>query len=121
MEEKREEKRMGEAIDAFAKALSENPKLVEQLQRKAEIEEFKKKYNVDKSSPLRCPACSQYGYAGGALWFSKTEPTKCVCRKCKTEWNIECLSMTNEEKISEVRAMIKGEMPAPKEETEDEE
>jgi len=102
-------------LEAFRKSLSEDPQFLEKLQRKAEMDEFKSKYNVEKSSPLRCPSCSQYGYSGGALWFNKDNLEVCVCRKCKLEWKLKCLSMSTDEAIEKTRAMIKGETETPEE------
>jgi len=81
------------ALEAFAGELEKNPKLLEQLQRRTELNEFKERYNVEKASPLKCPACSQY-MSSSSLWINKDNHTLFVCRKCKLEWKLECLTQS---------------------------
>jgi len=97
-----------EALEAFTKELAKNPKLLEQLQKKSELEDFKERYNVKRATPLKCPACSQYMVTGGSLWINKDDHLKFVCRKCKLEWILGCLTKDNDILIEELRKILKG-------------
>ena len=93
-------------VEEFSK-LMQNPEEVKRLQRKTSQDEFRGKYNVERASPLHCPACSEAGFTGGTLWFNKDIPTKCVCHKCHLEWNVECLTTPTEELIRKIREASK--------------
>ena len=86
-------------IEEFAKMLRENPQLVDSMRKKGELNEFKEKYDVVRASPLKCPACSQWGQVGGSLWINREDPKRMVCRKCKLEWAIECLTLPTNDLI----------------------
>jgi len=94
-------------LEEFANIVS-NPELLANFKRKVALQEFKDKYNVDRASPLHCPACSQSGYTGGSLYFNKDIPTKCVCRKCFLEWNIECLTTPVQDLIYKIKEASKS-------------
>jgi len=83
--------------------LAKDPKYVEKAQRFVAQADFKEKYNVTKSSGLRCPACNQYGMSGGSLWWNPDYPTRFVCRKCNLVWKITCESANLEDVIKEVK------------------
>ncbi len=87
--------------------LIKDPEEVERLKRSTSLNEFKEKYNVERASPLHCPACSEAGFTGGTLWFNKDKPTRCVCHKCHLEWNVECLTTPTEELIKKIREASK--------------
>ena len=97
------------ALEAFTKELAKNPRLLEQLQKKSELEAFKKRYNVERATPLKCPACSQYIVTGGSLWINKDDHLRFVCRKCKLEWILGCQTKDNDTLIEELRKTLKGE------------
>lgn len=90
-------------LQQFAEELAKDSKLVERLKRSQELAEFKEKYNVERASPLKCPACSGWQMSGGSLWMDKDDPNRFVCRKCHIEWKVECLTYSNEELIIKIR------------------
>ena len=92
--------------EEFSKSLARDPTLLAKLQRQAELLEFKEKYNVERSTPLKCPACSQWGQTGGSLWRGK-DKNRFVCRKCHLEWRIECLTQSTEELIIQIKQIQK--------------
>ena len=97
------------AMEEFSKALQEDPKLMERVKKRAELDDFKEKYNVERASPLKCPACSQWEMSGGSLWGPKRGTTnEFVCRKCKLEFRIECLTTPTPELIIKMRQIQKG-------------
>ena len=96
-------------IEEFAKMLAADPTLAERIQRKGELAEFKEKYNTVRASPLKCPACSQWGQTGGSLWMDKDDPYRFVCKKCKLEWRLECLTLPNNDLIFKMKQTMKGE------------
>ena len=83
--------------------LIKDPEYLKRAIRSDDLESFKSKYGVYKSSGLRCPACNQYGKSGGALWWHPETPTCFVCRKCKLVWQIECETKPIEEVIQEIK------------------
>ena len=87
--------------EEFCRLVSE-PETLAMLTRKAEMEEFRTKYHSIKASPLKCPACSSKGYSGGSLWLQETKD-HFVCRRCKLEWVLWCLTTPTEELISKMR------------------
>ena len=98
-----------EALEAFARELEKNPKLLEQLQKRAELEEFKSRYNLGRATPLKCPACSSLLQFPASLWINKDDHHLFVCRKCKLEWRLECLTQDNDILIANIRKTLKGE------------
>ena len=78
------------ALEDFKKLLND-PLARARLMRQAESLGFKDKYNVERASPLRCPACSQYGQSGGSLWINKDEKNKFTCKKCERTFKLEWL------------------------------
>lgn len=98
-----------EVSKEFLEALQKDPKLRERLQKRADLDEFREKYNVERATPFKCPACSQWGQTGGSLWINKDDKSLFVCRKCKLEWKIECKTIGNEELIYQMRQIQKGE------------
>jgi len=95
-------------IKDFLEAVQNDPKLLEKLQLKTEFDEFKEKYQVERASPLKCPACSQWGQTGGSLWIHKTEKDIFVCRKCKLVWKVECLTLPTQELIIKMKEIQKA-------------
>lgn len=93
----------------FLRELSKDPKLLEKLQKRVELDEFRGKYNVERATPFKCPACSQYGMTGGSLWIHKDDKSLFTCRKCKLTFKIECQTLPTEELIYKMRQVIKGE------------
>lgn len=100
---------MDNQLEEFAKILKEDPKLAESFKRRVELDEFKEKYNTVRASPLKCPACSQWGQTGGSLWINKDDPSRFVCRKCKLEWHVECLTLPTQDLIYKMKQIQKGE------------
>lgn len=94
-------------VEEFARMLAQDPKLAERLQRRAEIDEFKMKYNVERATPFKCPACTQWGKSGGSLWIGKDDKSRFVCRGCKLEWKIICLTLPTEELIIQIKEASK--------------
>jgi len=90
----------------FADYLAKNPGLIEKFQKEKELAEFKEKYGVKKSTPLKCPACSTM--YGGTLWASAEYPKRYTCKKCKLSFYIECLSIPNDKLIEKIREINKG-------------
>jgi len=93
-------------LEEFASYLKVHPELVEKFKREQALEEFKEKYGVKKSTPLKCPACRDM--YGGTLWYSVESPTRLVCKKCKLVFWLECLSMPNSKLIEQIRLINKG-------------
>jgi len=97
-------------IEEFAKTLTKDPSFLEKLKKRTELEEFKKKYNLQRATPLKCPACSQWGQTGGSLWITKDNPKRFVCRKCKLVWLLDCQTISNEELILQLRQVGKEDL-----------
>ena len=89
-------------LEEFNKILKDPGKRAELL-RKSELQDFKDTFNVERASPLRCPACSQYGQSGGSLWRVKNEKSKFVCRKCHKRFNVEWLDGDIDELILSIK------------------
>lgn len=98
--------------EEFAEALQKDPKLLEKLQKRAELDDFKEKYNLERTTPLKCPACSQWGMTGGSLWIHKDDKSLFTCKKCKLTFRIECQTISNEQLIIQIRAVQKGDEEA---------
>jgi len=90
----------------FLEFLKKNPEFAARIQREQALSEFKEKYGVKKSTPLKCPACRDM--YGGTLWASADTPHKFVCKKCKLVFYIECLSMPISNLIEKIREINKG-------------
>lgn len=107
---------MGEKIEVskeFFDQLVKDPKLVGQLQKRAELDAFREEYQVERASPLKCPACSQYGMSGGTLWGPVIDTSdEFVCRKCRLRFRVNCLSMSNDELMIQMRKIQKGDEKA---------
>jgi len=110
-----------EAPEEFTKALQKDPKLLNRLKKKAELDEFKGLHNLERATPLKCPACSQWGMTGGSLWIHKEDRLLFTCRKCKITWRIECQTIPNEELIYQIREVQKGEEGEPSDKTKEKE
>jgi len=94
----------------FARALSEDPGLLNRLQKQTELADFKEKYNTERATPLKCPVCSVFYQYPGSLWINKDDPTKFVCKKCKLEFSLICNTVDNDILISDLRKAAKGEL-----------
>jgi uncharacterized protein YbaR (Trm112 family) len=97
-------------MEDFLKAIQKDPGLIARLQKTEELWEFKKKYNVERASPLKCPACSPFFRFPGTLWVNKDDNTKFVCRKCKLEFTIVCNTVPNSQLLDDLKKMAKGEL-----------
>ena len=93
-------------IEDFSKFLIEHPEYIEKFKKEQALAEFKEKYGVKRSTPLKCPACRDM--YGGTLWVSAELPDKYVCKKCKLVFYIQCLSLPNEQLIERIREINKG-------------
>lgn len=91
----------------FLKALQEDPDLINKLKKQSELSSFKDRYDVERASPLKCPACSNFVQFPGTLWIGKDD-TKFVCRKCKLEWTIICHTVPNAQLIPELKEIAKS-------------
>src|SRR3972149_3595098 len=96
------EENLNKALTDFSMLLAQDPSLASKLQKQAELQEFKEKYEVERATPLKCPACSQWGQTGGSLWRGE-EKNRFVCRKCHLEWKVECLTISTEEVILQIK------------------
>lgn len=99
---------MSEA-EAFLKALGKDPSLLDKLKKTSDLEAFKDKYNTERATPLKCPACSVFFQNPGSLWINKNDHTKFVCKKCKLEFDLICKTLPNDSLIEEIRQVSKGE------------
>ena len=97
-------------MEDFVKASSEDPTLLNRLQKQSELINFKEKYNTERATPLKCPVCAQFYQYPGSLWINKNDHTKFVCRKCKLEFKLECLDVPNVKLIDGLRKAAKGEL-----------
>ena len=95
----------GNIYEEFAKLVSD-PKTLALLRKRAEMDEFKTRYHAVRASPLKCPACSSAGYSGGSLWVTETK-NQFVCRRCKLEWELNCLTVSTDELIFKMRQIEK--------------
>ncbi len=95
-------------LGEFLQNLASNPKLMETIAKRAELDKFKETYNTERASPLRCPACNQYGVNGGSLWIHKDDPYLFTCRKCKLTFRLECKNVDNEKLIYLLKELNKG-------------
>ncbi len=96
-----------EAMAKFAALIQDKDQLA-RLQKQAELIEFKEKYDIDRATPLKCPACSQWQMSGGSLWIHIEDKTLFTCRKCKLTFRVECQTISNDELILHIRSMLKG-------------
>ena|SRR4030042_808958 len=94
--------------DAQAKALYE--KMLKKykdplatIERREALAEFRTKYNVDKASPLICPACSHY-MSIHKLYQRLDNPNIFVCRSCLLEFHIEYFSTGIEKLLETLKA-----------------
>lgn len=90
-------------LEDFLAALAKDPKLVEKLNRKIEIDKFKQEYGVERATPLKCPACASILQTPGSLWIHKDDKSKFTCRKCRITYKIECYPISSEELIIQLR------------------
>ena len=58
---------------SFLKALAKDPNLVNKLIKREALDAFKKKYSIDRASPLKCPACASLTQTPGSLWTRKDD------------------------------------------------
>jgi len=97
-------------MEDFAKALERDPTLLYKLQKQTGLVNFKEKYNTERATPLKCPVCAVFFQYPGSLWINKDDHTKFVCRKCKLEFTLKCLTLDNDILISDLRKAAKGEL-----------
>lgn len=99
-------------MQAFLKALEKDPDLGSKLVKRAQMEEFKEKYKVDRASSLKCPACAAVLRSPGTLYWDPTRPNHFVCKKCKTIYHIECKTVPIEDLVENIRLILKGDEKA---------
>ena len=99
-------------IQEFLKALQKDPSLISKLKKRDELEEFKEKYNVERATPLKCPACASILQSPGSLYIDKDDHTLFTCKKCKLQYKIECLTLPNDDLIGNLRLVVKGDKNA---------
>ena len=101
---------MVEIPQKFLEALAKDPQLISKLAKRDELEGFQERHNVNKNSPLKCPACrSMYG---GTLWYNTNESTtsssiRFACRKCELEFSIHCVTIPTSELFKKLRLLNK--------------
>lgn len=93
----------------FLKALAKDPGLIDKLGKQENLRGFKDKYDVEKTSGLKCPSCAAYLQSPGSLYYNPSNPIHFVCRKCKLEFRIFCLTIENIVLIEELKRVAKGE------------
>ena len=98
---------MSSELEKAFSDLLKNPQAVDSLRRSSEISSFKEEYGAERSSLLKCPACSQWGQTGGSLWIVRGTKDEFVCRKCKLKWKMECLTTPIEELTKQIREVSK--------------
>ena len=98
--------------ESFLKALAKDPDLVNKLVRRAKLDDFRKKYNVERASPLKCPACASLMQTPGSLWMHKDDKSLFTCRKCKITYRIETTPISTDELIFNLRKIHKGDEEA---------
>jgi len=96
------------SMEDFAKALAKDPDLVTRLQKRAELDAFKEKYNVERATPLKCPACASVLQTPGSLWINRNDKSVFTCRKCKITYKISTQPISTDELIIHLRAIHKG-------------
>ena len=101
---------MSNSGEAFLKAIEQDPTLLNRLKKQAELADFKEKYNTQRATHLKCPVCAQFYQYPGSLWINKDDHTKFVCKKCKLEYNLECLTVPNDKLIEDLRKATKGKL-----------
>jgi len=92
-------------LQAFANSLKD-PDMVTKLRKQASFAEFKERYGVTHASPLKCPVCSQGGYAGGSLWTGPDQK-HFICRRCLVEIEITFTRISNEEMLIKLKEALK--------------
>jgi transcription elongation factor Elf1 len=100
------------SLEDFAKMLSKNPDLVIQLRKRAELDRFKEKYNVERATPFKCPACAALLQSPGSLWIDKDVKSRFVCKKCHTIYQITSEPLSTDELIYNIRLILKGDEKA---------
>ena len=91
----------------FLRALQDDPDLINKLKKQSELSAFKERYDVERASPLKCPACSNFVQFPGTLWIGQDD-THFVCRKCKLEFTLICHTVPNTQLIPQLREVIKA-------------
>lgn len=81
------------------KKILENP---EKYKKQVELLRFKETFNVEKGTPLKCPACSSY-QIWASLWRNKDDKTLFTCRRCKQVWRLELVSADLDEVIMKLK------------------
>jgi len=100
-------------MDEFLEKLKKDPKLLERLKKREELNNFKESYNLGGATPLKCPVCSAYLKSPGSLWADKVSTSRFVCRKCKLEFTLECHTIPNSQLVGELRRVLRGEGSLP--------
>jgi len=96
----------------FLRALQKDPSLISRLKKREELENFKEKYNVEKTTPLKCPVCASILQYPRSLYIGRNDHTKFVCRKCKLVYTLICHTLPNDELIDNLRSIAKGDKEA---------
>jgi len=96
---------VNEFTEAFQKLL-EDKDAIASLQRRGELDDFKAQYNVSRSTPLKCPACTD-----GSLWINNDTGVDFTCRKCKLSFKLECQTLPNDQLLIAVKELEKWELP----------
>ena len=100
------------SMEDFTKALSKDPELLAKLKKKADLDEFKEKYNLERATPFKCPACSALYQSPGSLWIDKDDHSRFVCKKCHTVYKITSEPLSTDRLIKNIRLIQKGDEKA---------
>lgn len=100
-------------MEDFARTLAKDPSLISKLKKSGELTEFKERYGVERTSGLKCPVCATFFQFPGSLWLNESDHTKFVCKKCRLEFKVECLTIPNDNLMKELRKIGKGEQAFP--------
>jgi hypothetical protein len=84
--------------------LAKDPEYLTKVLNSSRLAAFKDGYRVERSTGLKCPACSNYFTTGGSLWGPVEGTTDMyVCRKCLLVWQIRCSTRSIDSIITEVK------------------
>jgi len=67
-------------------------------QRSAEIDKFKEETGAEEKSGYHCPGpFCHYGVDVGILWKIRGADNEFVCSRCRHQYQIHCLDLSNQE------------------------
>lgn len=75
----------------FLNSITGDPNKLKKILKGGATSNFKTKYDVEFTSGLKCPYCSNGQFVGGPLW-TNYDYTKFVCKRCKNIWEIKLVT-----------------------------